>query len=76
MEYGINTFYGSVKIAFLLNLFLQIATQLQQRVHVVGNVCMEMVRDGAEVQAVPDDQMLKQSLAEQARVVTEKVCAC
>lgn len=76
MEYGANTFYGSVNIVFLFNFFLQIATQLQQRVHVVGDVCMEMVRDGAEVQAAPDDQMLKRSLAEQARVVTEKVCAC
>ena len=76
MEYGANCFYGSLKITFLLHSVLLIATQLQQRVHVVGDVCMEMVRDGAEVQAAPDDQMLKRSLAEQARVVAEKVYAC
>ena len=39
----------------------------------VGDECMEMVRDGAELQSAPDDQSLRRALTDQCRVVAEKV---
>ena len=39
----------------------------------VGDECMEMVRDGAELQSAPDDPSLRRALTDQCRVVAEKV---
>ena len=39
----------------------------------VGEVCEQLIRDGAIVQGAPDDKVMKHALADQARIVAEKV---
>lgn len=39
----------------------------------VGEVCEQLIRDGAIVQGAPDDKIMKHALSDQARIVTEKV---
>lgn len=53
--------------------FSQIATRLQQTMYNIGEATIQLIKDGADVQGSPDQQYLKRALADQARIVTEKV---
>ena len=41
--------------------------------HVLGDSCVQLVRDGAIVQGAPGDKIMKRSLIDQARICSEKV---
>ena len=41
----------------------------------IGEATIQLIKDGADVQGAPDQGYLKRALADQARIVTEKVSA-
>ena len=69
--------YQSAYPIYLMHYFVliifQIAGRLQQTVHGLGDASIQLARDGAIVQSAPDDKVMKRSLMDQARIVTEKV---
>ena len=53
--------------------FHQVSTRLKTRVQDLGNSCIQLVENAGVVQLNPTDAYSKRDLAENARVVSEKV---
>ena len=71
--YMYQSAYPMYPIHYFVLIIFQIAGRLQQTVHGLGDASIQLARDGAIVQSAPDDKVMKRSLMDQARIVTEKV---